>query len=133
MCHFVSEEPNHLGMQNTVALLSYQHFVGKCRRRSRSYPMLSAHLTTVTEQSHKAAWCTTHRRDNNGQFKKCSSKAVHQSWLQCLQSKSCQAQCNKASFFERKISVKKIVHFVILRSDLGLRRSSDTRQFCCFP
>lgn len=59
MCHFLSEKTNHLGMQNTVALLSYQHFAGKCRRRSRSYPVLSANLTTVTKQSQKATWCTT--------------------------------------------------------------------------
>jgi hypothetical protein len=41
-------------------------------------------------------------------------------------------RANLVKLFERKISIKKSVYFVILRSYLGLRGSSDTWKICCF-
>jgi len=59
------------------------------RRISQQWPSSHTRLLGVRQ---------THRRDYNGQFTKCSSKAVHQSRPQWLQSKSCQARCNRGFY-----------------------------------
>jgi len=77
---------------------------------------------------------TTHRRDSNGQFKKCSSEAAHHHGCSTFTAHIVKLSVIKLLSLNAILQLKKkSVYLVILRSELGLRGSSNTWKFCFLP